>query len=133
MRIRRQLFSAATNFSVGTLLLFSASSASAQSITAFKTGELQTGMSKQCFYDALGSQYTRTVSAIQLCPLSVQVQAAPSYGYEAPEVRTGGVAFKTGEQITGMTKQCYYNYLGSVVSQTVSSITLCPLTINVGN
>jgi hypothetical protein len=33
----------------------------AQGTTAFKTGEQTTGMTKQCFYDALGSTYTTTL------------------------------------------------------------------------
>ncbi|PYO47149.1 MAG: hypothetical protein DMD72_10770, partial [Gemmatimonadetes bacterium] len=41
----------------------------AQTVTAFNTGEETTGMTKQCFYDALGSAYTRTISSIALCPL----------------------------------------------------------------
>ena len=45
-----------------------------QTVTAFKTGERTTGMTKQCFYDALGSAYTRTVGAVDLCPLSIQVR-----------------------------------------------------------
>jgi hypothetical protein len=31
-------------------------------------------------------------------------------------------------QVTGMTKQCLYTYLGSTYAHTVSSTTLCPLT-----
>ena len=31
-------------------------------------------MTKQCFYDALGSAYTRTISSIALCPLSIKVR-----------------------------------------------------------
>ncbi len=41
--------------------------------TAFKTGEKQTGMTKQCFYRFAASEYTRTVKNIELCPLSIQV------------------------------------------------------------
>jgi len=46
----------------------------AQTVTAFNTGEETTGMTKQCFYDALGSAYTRTISSIALCPLSIKVR-----------------------------------------------------------
>ena len=42
--------------------------------TAFKTGERTTGMTKQCFYDYIGNGYTRTIRAIELCPLSIQVR-----------------------------------------------------------
>lgn len=42
-----------------------------------------------------------------------------------------GKAFKSGEAVTGMTKQCYYNYLGSTYTITIKSFELCPLTIDV--
>jgi len=42
-----------------------------------------------------------------------------------------GTAFLTGENTTGTTKQCYYNYLGSSYTITVQSFRLCPLTIEV--
>jgi hypothetical protein len=37
--------------------------------------------------------------------------------------------FKTGEQISGMNKICYYNCLGSAAAITISSVQLCPLSI----
>ena len=41
-----------------------------------------------------------------------------------------GTAFFQYEVNTGgMTKQCVYDYLGSVYTITVSSVSLCPLTI----
>jgi hypothetical protein len=43
-----------------------------------------------------------------------------------------GTAFFQYEVATGgMTKQCVYDYLGSTYTITVSSIALCPLTIQV--
>ncbi len=58
------------------LIAFGATGVSAQNqtVTAFKTGERTTGMTKQCFYDALGSAYTRTIGSIDLCPLTIQVR-----------------------------------------------------------
>jgi len=42
--------------------------------TAFFKYEIKTGgMTKQCVYEYLGSTYTRTVSSIAICPLSIQV------------------------------------------------------------
>lgn len=100
--------------------------------TAFLTGEQSTGMTKQCFYDYLGDTYTRTLSSVALCPLSIQVQRT---GYTTPTIPAppsmGGTAFFTGEQTTGMTKQCFYDYLGSAYTKTVSSVTLCPMTVRV--
>jgi hypothetical protein len=43
-------------------------------ITAFKKGEVTSGMTKQCIYESLGSMYTRTMNAIDLCPLSIRVR-----------------------------------------------------------
>ncbi len=40
-------------------------------------------------------------------------------------------AFLVGEQVTGMTKQCIYDYLGSTYTITIDSYKLCPLTIRV--
>ena len=46
----------------------------AQAATAFLIREVDTGgMTKQCIYDYLGSQYVRTMSITQLCPLTIQV------------------------------------------------------------
>ena len=47
----------------------------------------------------------------------------------APSI--AGTAFKTGEALTGMTKQCFYNYLGSTYTITIKSYQLCPFTINI--
>lgn len=38
--------------------------------------------------------------------------------------------FKYEQSFGGMTKICYYDRLGDTVAITVSSVTLCPLTIN---
>ena len=112
----------------------SAGPADAQSITAYKTGEQTTGMTKQCIYDGLGNEYTRTIRSIELCPLSIRVRLPSSRSDPTPpptpRPRTI-TAFKTGEKTTGMTKQCYYNGLGNEYSQTISSVALCPLSIQV--
>jgi len=38
--------------------------------------------------------------------------------------------FKSGEQLSGMNKICYYDCLGSQVAINIGSAELCPLTIN---
>ena len=38
--------------------------------------------------------------------------------------------FKTGEETSGTNKICYYDCLGSAAAITISSVSLCPLTIN---
>lgn len=108
--------------------------ASAQSTTGFKTGEQTTGLTKQCIYNALGSTYTVTVSSVTLCPLSIKVPEsatrsrpdAPSTPPPTPNTLT---AFKTGERVTGMTKQCFYQALGSDYVKTVGSVDLCPVSL----
>lgn len=56
------------------LMVALVASASAHAGTAYLTGEKVTGMTKQCFYDYLGSEYTRTIRAHELCPLSIRVR-----------------------------------------------------------
>jgi hypothetical protein len=76
-----------------------------------------------------------TLSAVSLCPLSVTVPSSlpvPSYGAPPPSYTpppSTVSAFYTGEETAGMTKQCYYDALGSMVTRTISSIALCPLSI----
>jgi O-acetyl-ADP-ribose deacetylase (regulator of RNase III) len=112
--------------------LFSASEVKAQTMTtAFLTGEQTTGMTKQCYYEALGNRYTRTVSSTALCALSIRVPISPGGPSESPRTPETITAFLTGEQTTGNTKQCYYEALGSRYTQTVSSIALCPLSTQV--
>ena len=41
--------------------------------TAFKTGERRRGSVKDCFYRALARDYVYTVSAFELCPISVPI------------------------------------------------------------
>lgn len=78
---------------------------------------------------------TRTVSPVALCPLSIQVQLG-SRAPSAPEaLRAPGpvtvTAFKTGERVTGMTKQCVYEGLGNAYTMTIRSVELCPLNLQV--
>ena len=50
----------------------------------------------------------------------------------APTPSLGQVmAFKQGEVMTGMTKQCIYNGLGNRYTLTLSVVSLCPLSVTV--
>jgi hypothetical protein len=42
--------------------------------TAYYTGERTTGMTKQCYYDYLGNEYTKTIRSYEVCPTSIQVR-----------------------------------------------------------
>jgi hypothetical protein len=102
--------------------------------TAFFKSDHVTGMTKQCYYDYFGSEYVRTMRNIDLCPLTTQVNDAGTYRPTAPTpppISLGGLAFFTGEENTGLTKQCYYEYLGDTYTKTMSSIALCPLSVRV--
>lgn len=48
-------------------------SATAFAGTAYLKYERTTGMTKQCVYEYLGNEYTKTIRATELCPLSIQV------------------------------------------------------------
>lgn len=37
----------------------------------FKSGEQEAGLNKICYYDCLGSTVAITISAIKLCPLTI--------------------------------------------------------------
>jgi ammonia channel protein AmtB len=55
------------------LIAMALASMSAYAGTAYLKYERNTGMTKQCYYDYLGSEYVRTVSVTALCPLTIQV------------------------------------------------------------
>lgn len=46
------------------------------------------------------------------------------------EQKVAVMCFSKGEQVSGMNKICYYDCLGSMAAITISSVQLCPLTIN---
>lgn len=53
----------------------------------------------------------------------------PSFAGQKP-IRVAATCFATGEQVSGMNKICYYDCLGSQAAITISSVSLCPLSIN---
>jgi hypothetical protein len=126
------------------VLVFGAGALRAQTVTALKTGEVTTGMTKQCYYEYAGTRYTQTFRSIDLCPLSIRVRTTPATApvstpparlerdtqRVAPQ-RATVTAFKTGEQSTGLTKQCYYTFGSNQYTKTVQSTELCPLSIRV--
>lgn len=56
------------------LFLLLASTRAEGQVTAFKTGEEQTGLTKQCYYAFGTTRYTRTVRSFDLCPLSITIR-----------------------------------------------------------
>ena len=120
---------------LGLVAIASTATAAAQTQTALKIGELTTGQTKQCIYQALGNEYTTTINVGEICPpritVSLPATATPSMPLPpltAPEPTTV-TAFKTGESTMGETKQCYYEALGNVFTQTVRSNEACPPSI----
>lgn len=53
----------------------------------------------------------------------------PIQTQRAPAPAAGLYCVKTGEQVTGMTRQCAYNCAGSPAIQTVSAAEICPISI----
>ena len=45
-------------------------------------------------------------------------------------VQVAVMCFKSGEEVSGMNKICYYNCLGSTLAINVSAVSLCPLSID---
>ncbi len=113
------------------LFVLLASTSAEGQVTAFKTGEEQTGLTKQCYYAFGSTRYTRTVSSVTLCPLSITVPIdGPAVGRRSTP-STGLAAFKSGEEVTGLTKQCYYSFGTTRYTRTVRSFDPCPLSITV--
>lgn len=48
---------------------------------------------------------------------------------DEPKKQIAATCFKTGERTSGLNKICYYNCMGSTVAITISSVSLCPLSI----
>ena len=117
------------NVTLAALVLLAAASPAplaAQTVTAFQTGEEVMGARKQCYYSFRRARYTRTVPSDQLCPISIQVPSpAPM---SVPTQRT---VFKTGQRVTGETKQCFYRFAGAEYTRTVRWYRLCPRSIKI--
>jgi hypothetical protein len=109
----------------------------AQTQTALKIGERATGQTKQCIYQALGNQYTRTVRVGEICPPritvvvpSAQTDTTPSPPLVTP-VQTTATAVKTGETATGEKRQCHYAALGQTFTREIGPAEVCPDSITV--
>ena len=63
---------------------------------------------------------TNWTSNVERTPSALNLN--PNYAYAM-------TCFLKGEQISGMNKICYYDCLGSMAAITISSVRLCPLTI----
>ena len=54
---------------------------------------------------------------------------APPAMTPSPAAQLALVCFGTGEQVSGLNKICFYDCAGSGAAITISSVQLCPLTI----
>lgn len=71
-----------------------------------------------------------TLLAIAAVALTTPWSQAPATINEPAQQKLATLCFKSGENVSGMNKICFYNCLGSTVAITIGSIELCPLTIN---
>lgn len=66
-------------------------------------------------------------TALAAVGLPTPHQSAPP---PAKRIQVATMCMKTGEQVSGMNKICYYDCLGSTVAVTIGATELCKLTIN---
>lgn len=108
--------------------------AKADAETCFGSGERSSGMTKICYYKCVGGEASKTIGSTELCPLSIQsasTQGQQGLGSSRSNSGfTGGqTCFHQGDYVSGMNKICRYDCLGSPVETTISSVSLCPLTV----
>ena len=126
------------------LVVLLPSAAAGQSFTAFKSGEETTGMTKQCTYKFGETEYSKTVGAAELCPLSIKVAMVPAPSTQPavaapstparpapPRQAPTLTVFKKSERTTGMSKQCTYAFGTTEYTRTIGAVELCPLSIKV--
>lgn len=65
------------------------------------------------------------LAVISTLPISGATQSTTRGG----NVQVAVMCFKTGERTSGMNRICYYDCLGSEAAITISSVELCPLSI----
>lgn len=61
--------------------------------------------------------------------VSAEAAQLTSMRPEFAQLRPHVMCFKKGEETSGFNKICYYDCLGSTAAITISSVELCPLTI----
>ena len=71
-----------------------------------------------------------STSALALLAMFVPAEISTGQISSPPVVRLAAMCFKTGEEISGLNKICYYDCLGSAAAITIKSFALCPLNIN---
>ena len=91
----------------------------------FLSGEQISGQNKICFYDVQGSGYTLTIKAYQVCPPTIQTNNPDFSIPNIPDQRKLQ-AWKTGEEIRGQNKICYYE---GGLTRVVIAYALCPISI----
>ncbi len=89
------------------------------------TGEQVSGQNKICYYDVQGSGYTLTIKAFEVCPSTIQTK---NPGFSTPKIpdQRKLQAWKTGEEIKGQNKICYYQ---GGLTRVVNAYALCPMSI----
>ncbi len=84
---------------------------------------------------------TAVIVAMSFAPLAVsadqvrlaaltQKESLPQSKPNMGEQKLALTCFKSGEEKSGLNKICYYNCAGSTAAITLSSVKLCPLSIN---
>lgn len=100
----------------------------AQTVTATKTAERSFGDWISCAYEGAGREFYRAVKYSQSCPRPIRAALRDSARRSAA---IPARAFKTGESMVGAVRQCQYEFVGRVFTQTVEYGQPCPRSIPV--
>ncbi len=104
-----------------------ATAPSARAETCFKSGEEAGALGTVCTYRCSFGETSQNVGPGRMCPATAP--ASPTALNRAVPAARGGACLKTGERVTGMSKQCLYDCAGSPKAETVGAAQLCPLTV----
>lgn len=102
--------------------------AQANPIMGYYKGQTTGGLSKICYYDAAGEEYTLDVPSSALCPVSHEFENNPSVYSSSPSPtgRSARVGYYKFEKIQGQTRICYYDVQGDMQAITISISRFCP-------
>jgi len=95
---------------------------------AISSNSYSGGMSKVCNYSCVGSAYSISVGAAEICPLNPPCDSAASI--KKININKGTlVCLGDGEFSKGMNKVCKYDCLGSAHAITISAVEICPISV----
>ena len=95
---------------------------------AISSDSYSSGLTKVCNYNCVGSAYSITVGAAEMCPLNPPCSSSASKSKVNIDSGTT-TCFSNGEFTKGMNKVCKYNCVGSPHVITIGAAEMCPITV----